>query len=974
VRRGPGGGRPFGAGGRSSAPAARGLARAFLAAGSAGAGAVIAPRVRPLGDVDEDDLSWCEAAAGLEREASDLVSRPSIDPARRRFILTRLAARCAEASGAPFAAPAALAMGDEMAGLLDSLYTEEVDVTRLERAAPPDLAAHWARSLTFLKILTSAWPAILSEAGLSDPAARRGALLARLADAWEAAPPAGPVVAAGSTGSAPAVARLLARIARLPLGCVVLPGLDLEMDEVGWAQIDDPHPQMGLKRLLAVLGVTRADVALWPGARTPDAPRAARARLLSAALRPAPATDDWLALSQQLERADPGLRLAAWGLRRVHARDETEEAAAAAILLRESLEQPGRRAVLVTPDRGLARRVAANLRRWGIAADDSGGLALGETPVGVFLQLVADLAADPGAAAPLLALLRHPLTRAGLSLEAVQAAAQTLDLHGLRGVRLRPGFDDIRRRLAAARGLSDPDRAGALELLARIETALAAMMGWAPDEPVALHVAADAHLRAAEALGAADEDDGAGRLWAGDAGAAAAEALEAAIRADDADWRMPAASYPAVFARLIAPARVRARAAGDAPVAILGPLEARLQHADRIVLSGLNEGVWPSDAPLDPWLSRPMRAAVGLPSPERRLGQAAHDFAQMAAAPDVALTCAARRGGQPASPSRWLLRLETLLSDDARRASDWTERLAGWAASLDAAEGPVRPVPPPAPRPPVAARPRRLSVSRVEAWVRDPYAVYAREVLRLRKLDPWDEAPGAAARGSALHEIVAAWTRHGAATRGEAAMLDIAARVLEACAPPVAVALWRPRLAAMARWFTAFETERLARGLRAEVEIDGALTIERPGGPFVLTARADRIDFGPDGTCEILDYKTGDAPSGPQVKAGFNPQLPLEALIAAAGGFDGAPPARARALAYAKIGQAAGGKCKEPVGTDEVADLIEQTRSEFARLIDAFDRPDTPYLSQPRAKYQNVFGDYDHLARRKEWSAVETDE
>ncbi len=178
-----------------------------------------------------------------------------------------------------------------------------------------------------------------------------------------------------------------------------------------------------------------------------------------------------------------------------------------------------------------------------------------------------------------------------------------------------------------------------------------------------------------------------------------------------------------------------------------------MQYADRMILGGLNEGAWPADAKLDPWLNRPMRKALGLEPPERRIGLSAHDFVEGASAAEVYLTRAMKVDGAPTVASRWLLRLQGLVKgmglEGALGAPHWME----WAQSLDAAPD-VKPIDKPAPRPLLGKRPTKFSVTEIETLIRDPYSIYAKHVLDLRPLDAIDESMAAAERGTIIHKAL----------------------------------------------------------------------------------------------------------------------------------------------------------------------------------------------------------------------------
>ncbi|MBT5416144.1 MAG: double-strand break repair protein AddB, partial [Rhodospirillaceae bacterium] len=712
--------------------AVRALAEAFLRQGDGEA--MLLPRLVPIGDVDEDELSFALAEAAPDADA--LAVPPAIPELRRRLLLAEL---IVEQSGGRLDADHAIRLAAELARLVDQVQTEGLDFTDLDRLVPTDYAEHWQITLDFLRLVTGRWPARLAEEGAIDPADRRNRLLAAQAARWIAAPPPGPVIAAGSTGSIPATADLLAVVAGMPRGRVVLPCLDRDADDESWrllAEAAPTHPQHGLARLLARIGIDRNRVADWPGSEPGPAARA-RARFVAEAMRPAERTDAWRRLAVEDGKSVTPESVA--GLRRVVCPTPREEAAVIALLLREVLEEPGRTGALITPDRALARRVAAELRRWGIEIDDSAGQPLGSTPVGAFLRLSARAAAEGFAPVTLLALLKHPLAAAGQAPARLRARVRALERAVLRGPRPAPGLAGLRR---AVESLDEKkmakERADALALVDDLAARAAGFSALLAERRAGLADLIAAHLGFAEALAESDENSGAARLWRGEDGESAAALAAELHRSAGGLPPVAGADYPALFEALIAGPVVRPRWGRHPRLFIWGPLEARLLHADRLILGSLNEGVWPADPPPDPWLSRPMRSRFGLPLPERRIGLSAHDFAQALGARDVVLTRAERVEGAPTVPSRWLLRLETTMRAAGLFATDPAIREAWdggpWQAWQDRLDRPERiaPCPRPAPRPPLAARPRRLSVTAIGTLMRNPYGVYARHVLDLR--------------------------------------------------------------------------------------------------------------------------------------------------------------------------------------------------------------------------------------------------
>jgi ATP-dependent helicase/nuclease subunit B len=943
--------------------ACRALREAFLRASDGRA--LLLPRMRPLGDLDDDELGLTVADAASEAGSADIP--PALPELRRRLLLTRLVLEWGSRRGtAPLLPGQAASLARELARFLDEVQSESGDFANLAGLVPADYAEHWQLVLKFLEVLTAHWPRILAAEACLDPAARRNAVLAAQAAAWRRDPPRTRIIAAGLTGALPAIAELLAVVAHLPRGTVVLPGLDRTVDAETWAQIvDDPtHPQHIMAQLLRRLELTPDDVRAWPERGVGGGPRE-RAALISEILRPAAATHHWRSLGNGAVGT-----AALDGVYRLDCAGPQEEAGAIALLLRQRLERPGETAALVTPDRDLARRVAAELRRWSIEIDDSAGLPLNKTPPGVFLRLVLDLAASALAPVPLLAALKHPLAACGLPTEELRAAVRRLEIATLRGPRPAPGFPGLAASLEANSG-------DLRDLLRRLDAAFAPLLAALAADAASVGALVAAHIRAAEALAADDVESGAERLWREDAGEAAARFIGELIEASADFPPLRGADYPALFEALLAGPVVRPSYGRHPRLAIWGLLEARLQHADLIVLGGLNDGTWPGDATSDPWLSRPMRRDFGLSPPERWIGVAAHDFAQGLGAREVWLTRASRVEGAPTVPSRWLLRLETVLrAAGIEAALAAPQSILAWQTLLDQPAQRAGAVGPPAPRPPVVARPRRLSVTEIETWMRDPYAIYARHVLRLRALDALDADPGAAERGQLVHRALDRFVKdHPGAlpADAEARLLAIGEEVFgSALSRPGVWAFWWPRFTRVARWFIALERQRREDLVASHGELPGRLVLAGPAGPFELVCKADRIDRRTDGGLTLIDYKTGVVPSARDVEDGFAPQLPLEAAIAEAGGFAGLAAGNVAELAYWRLagGEVAGEVKPIAAQIAAVHAIAEEATAGLRALIAHFDRVETPYRSRPRPDHAPRFSDYAHLARVKEWSLV----
>ena len=929
--------------------------------------ASLLPRIEPIGDVEEDSGE----ILGLVTEGAGLP--PAMDPLCRQLWLARLL-RGFRVGGVAPTPPQTMQLADSLARLLDSLGNVDSTPDQLASLLPERFSRHWQDILKLLTILIERWPAILAEQGVLDPADRRNRLIRLRCEAWRRDPPRDLVVVAGSTGTFAATRELIACVAGLPNGHVVVPGLD--HDAAGhWAEIGDDagHPQHQLSVLLAALDAGPADVAIWAAAGELTDKGTPRRDLMRQAFKPATLTADW----RQLGATNPDLgRDALAGLSIVEAGTRGEEAGLIAVAMREVLEAPGRTAALVTPDRQLAEAVIAALRRWRIEVDDSAGRPLGVCAVGGFLQSMVTMVAESFAPVPTLAFLKHPLVAGGLPPASFRSRLRALELAVMRGYRPAEGLAGIRDRL-----VGDDDLLAFFEahLVAPLAPLTAAWEAPAPN----LASLARALGGAAEAMaarrhnddGTIDLADGACHVWAGEDGAAAASLL-ASLSEHGAIHDADPMSFPQILAQLMSSRSVRQSWQTHPRLAILGPVEARMQSADRIILGGFNEGNWPPRPEIDPWMNAEMRRVAGLQPHNWRTGLSAHDVWMAVSSPEIIITRSLRDGDAVTTPSRWLQRLEAVLGalsidnavDDGQR---WRDQLV--------ALSPVPPMAPcrrPQPKPPVSARPRRFSATEIDDWIADPYSLYARRVLGLRQLDEIDRPIDAALRGNLVHDTLAAFLT--AFPRGplpDNAVDELMAMARHQFDPfwqiPTVRHFWWPAFRTLASWFVETESRR-REGLRdSHAEIRGAIDVEAPGGPVTFAARADRIDHLVGGGLAVLDYKTGRAPGVAEVAQGRRTQLLTEAVIAAHGGFEGLEADEVRALEYWRLT----GRRDEPGSRRNVLPEdwdADAARESLARLAATFDDPEMPYASRPDPQLGAAFPRYDHLARVDEWRIGET--
>ena len=924
--------------------ARRAIRDAFVRASG---GALLLPRLVSIGDPALDE----SIGAALDPVDAPAIP-PAIDPIARQLILARLIEDARERGGTAMDAGEAMRLAADLGRTLDQLLVEGVPPANLRDAVPDELAEHWQASLAVLGIVLDRWPEELERRGRIDLADRRNRLIAATAARWRNAPPTGFVVAAGISAAGPAVGELLRTVSRMEWGLVVLAGLDRAMPEDEWEALRgaegvegiETHPQFGLSRLLERIGVARGEVRLWRPAGKEGA-RSARSLAIGNAMAPAAFTDKW----QTLRRHERRLT----NVRAVELANPAAEAQAIALALREALETPGRTAALVTPDRALAVRVAHHLKRWGVEVDDSAGRPLALMPPGTLLLALAETIAADFAPVPLLALLKHPLVKAGDDRQKWLEGVRKLD-RALRGPRPGPGLEGIGRFLAEGDGWSARDRDAARAPWIEIAALLAPLA--APRSPTLGGLIA---LIRESATALAGDD-----AWARPQGRAAADLIAALeVGAGDGPRNIDIATFPALLRAALSNVAVRPPQGGHPRLFIWGLIDARLQRADLMVLGGLNEGVWPALPAPDPWLAPAIRRALGLPGLERRIGAEAEEFAAALGAPEVLLTRARRDARAPAIASRFWLRLDAMTGRLPR-----AHALAKWGEALDHPAA-FAPAGQPAPTPPVEDRPRRIAVTKLDRLKADPFAFYADAMLRLRTMDAVDADPTPAWRGNAVHAILDQWAKQDG--WDPALLRPRAEKLLDAAAAhPVLRALWSPRLLEAIDWIAKTAAEDATAGRRPiAAEIKGRIELQ----DIVLEGTADRIDRDAAGKLAVVDYKTGKPPSKRAVVEGYSMQLGLLGLIAEKGGFEGVAgvPGLFEYWSLAAKGSSLGYR-DSPVGLNKKGEGIapeDFTARAAGVLGDAVRKwltGDAPFVAKLHPEYA-PYGDYDQLMRLDEW-------
>ncbi len=880
---------------------------------------------------------------------------PPVPGLQRKLFLAELLAAVLQKE--PNLAPrsAIFDLADSLADLLDELENEGRDLRDIVDLDTGEFAQQWETNRKLISVLAN----LPSEMLKNDSQFRHRATIEMVANSWNGNPTTDPVLVAGSTGSRGATAMFMRAVAHLPQGAVILPGFDTSLGAKDWQILPEDHPQRRVSAFVTSLGLSEADIATWVDVSPHVSERNA---LVALALLPAPVTNDWIKSAPALL---PILTEATTTLSLMEAESQRAEALAIAVKLRHAFAD-GRKAALVTPDQNLARRVRAALAQWAIHPDDSAGTALSMTSPGIFLREVLLLVGGTARPVEILAVLNHPLCGGvGLNRMSHLEHTRTLEKRFFRGGPPEISANILRVWVASRQDTPDGFHSWC--------TWLADLLQSSDPGEDSLSAFALAHFRLAESL-SRGRSEVAGQLWLKDAGDNALTLMQSLCDVGKSSFAFTQLDYTALFrSELNKAAEIRDEAfVPHQQIVIWGTLEARIQSADLMILGGLNESVWPPTPPADPWLNRGMRLQVGLPSLELRVGLSAHDFQQAIAAKEVVLSRTLRDQGAPTLPSRWLARLTNLLNGMGVQGAD---ALAGMKARGDAYlhlsalhDAPTMSdftplAPRPAPSPPIVLRPKTLSVTQIETLIRDPYAIYARFILKLRRLDPIGREPDQLERGSALHDVMHAFiddTIKNPNLLTPKHLISTAETVLADLVPwPDMRRLWVAQISRVSQQFVAAERQRRKNAVPLLLEQKGAAEITLQHGTFTLTGKADRIDLMADGSILIYDYKSG-APPEPKDISNYAKQLLLEGMMVERGGFAELGLRRVSRLEYLTLSISA---------KDRDVDLGDSAKvwAELTELLHHYESAETGYPARIRSKHLKNEGEFDHLSRRGEW-------
>ncbi|MBT4880482.1 MAG: double-strand break repair protein AddB [Alphaproteobacteria bacterium] len=901
------------------------------------------PQIRPLGTWEED-LLFFEDADGLY---------PPISKSRARILLTTLLSKLSLQMTRQSPLSSSLKLSGDLLAFLVELQIEGISFQDLESLVPEDYAWHWQKVLSFLQIITQHWPQILEEEKAQDSVVRQKIFVESYKKRWVENPPEAPVIAVVSAGLRPAVTEFLTQIMELSKGQVILDGFDATLWPDTWRALTPAHPQYVFVPFLKVLKTDPSNSThLKAYSGTSLQVSASLQELLHHVMHPEAGRDVWKNYTGNIDDALQGLKY-------IECSNLHEEAISIALLIREALEVPGKTISLVTPDRGLAQRVAVEMNRWDVSVDDSAGRPLSRTQLGSFLLCLSEMFLDDFSPIPFLSALKHPLMK-DVPLKLIRKLERTL----LRGLRPAPGLSGLFKRLENQKErFSEHDYSSLMEFLDGLSQKMDVFASCMTTGKGSVQDLLQAHMRLVESF--------LHTPWTNEEGEVIKPFLEGLM--EDART-FPDISFHEyhVFLKSFLDAELYRMPLGDHPrISILGLMEARLQHADLVILGGLNEGVWPPAEAHDPWMTHSMREKLGLLTHQHKLGQAAFDFCQALSAKEAVMTRSLRVEGTMTLQARWITDLSIFLSYFGRELPR-REDLPCLIESLDFPSRFIR-TRPPAPCPPLSARPRSLSVTDIETWMRDPYSLYARHILKLRALDPIDMPLQAMDFGILIHQILDCYVRENLDPQGEETrqhLLSLGRRSFDkSFQTPGILPFWESRFERIIDWFLATEKERRSLIEKSHSEVKGEVEFKMSGGVFKLKTQADRIDHLKGGGYEILDYKTGALPTKGDLYLGYAPQLFLEGLVLLRNGFEGVSPETLHRVSYWQV---RGGETPGAITSinEDVESLVEDTFERLEKLIVAFDDPKTPYQAMPVLEKAPRFSNYAHLARAKAWGLI----
>lgn len=883
---------------------------------------LILPRLVPLGEVNPEELSLLSP----EGAAEVALLPPVISAARRRILLASLIEKFQYADHfMPF--DQALRWSDNLMNLLDEMRTHGIDLKALKEGIPfTGPGEHWERVQKFLNLISDYWDRILEEEKCIEGVTWQKRLMEVQADILENKKPSLPIMVAGSLGTIPSTLRLIEVISRLPHGVIILPGFQRGLKKEA---LSPRHAQFFLYRLLSKLEISEEEVRDW---------NVEEERSGSLFLEK---IFDPLSLTQQNRSF-----LSISNIEYIEASNQGEEARLIGVAIRQALEEGKKKILCISGDQNLLSRISAELEFWNLSILPQQTQSLLETPLGTFLHLAALWVSAPFPATVIAAIFKHPFSADKKEIwslferHVLRTWTGTISIPTLEYLmnrtqqnlepalwdQLKVFYDSLKDHLGFSEGSHSLGY-----YLSKIESLFAWVVGKEQKIEELL-------IEFSSAEGIFFQE-----LWAD------------LKKSFDLEIKNPH-NFSEIFLTLFKGHRMPLTGRGNENIFLINPSEARFMEGDFKILAGLNEGIWPTEPSVDPFFSASMRKALNLPSVEMRLGQSAHDFLSYLCGPGkILITRSLQIGGVPSVSSRFLSHLELAAKAHGLRIplnlylKPWTKILYHETERVACS--------PPKPLPPLEHRPTRFSVTDIPLLLEDPYSIYAKYILNLKRLEPFEGAEKPRLFGIFVHDILHRWPLTSGTIldeefEGRAKLLfELYLGSIEKSR------FWWEKFLILAHWVK--QQKSLENTL---TEIKGEVTFAVEDKLFTLVGKADRIDWDKEGAI-IIDYKTGSVPSLLDIKSGKAPQLPLEALIFLKKGFSNIPILSLNALQYWGV------LSEELVSIEEdLPLLVSQTQKKLEQLMGSFYKPTTPYLAHPRGFRTQGF--YDHLSRVQEWYVV----
>lgn len=845
---------------------------------------------------------------------------PSTIPSwKRLFLLTKLCQAKPNLREITKAFPVAVSLAE----LLDLSYQYDVDLSKINELIPKEsFARHWQETTEFLDIIQNAWPKILLECGQIDAQDKLQRLILSYAKKIDSNTP---VIIAGLTGDLPAITELM-KASLKHGGDIYFDGVDKIFLESA-QKCDSSHPQFLIYKTLKKLGIKPKEIQIISGNITHE-------EFVKQAFR----KDSW----EKSKIKEDEIQNISYIL----CESAENEALTIALNLRKVLETPEKTGCLITPDRTLARRVICHMQRWGIELDDSAGLPLKHTPTGTFLLQINALAQNPNDPQAQLALLKQPLFADGKNVGVFHIEVKNEEK--------RARKNDSLLNLS----LSESGKT----FFNLVQTA----------QMIPLKMLIEEHIKLAENWATTNEKSGEERLWNNESGKELFAILNEILSYSDTLGKIDSSEYPTFFQMLIEGKAIHSNYGTHPQLKILGPIEGRFFHADTCILGGLNEQVFPPAFDVGPWVNRPMRQKLGLPDSESKIMLMTHDFMHACCSPEVILTRATKIAGTPTVPSRFIERLQVLAEVNGISLKTYQANLATLVDTPEKTQEVIRP----APCPPVEVRPTELSVSNIENLKRNPYAIYAKYILKLRPLNELGNPNKAIIYGNVLHDVLSKYLEKTPYADDKKTLINsFKNEIKKTILGKADQVFYSCQFEQILPFFLEEQKEAQKARIKSLTETKGKIVFDSIKRPFIITARADRIDITPNQGATVIDYKTGTPPKFKEVAEGNSPQLSLEALILSKGGFEGTSKQKVTDLQYWHLGRCPQKHSfiKSKNAPANFEEFLQKTENGVKELIKIFEEKTTCYEVCPVTSNNPKFNDYEHLARNQEWAHTEDD-